>query len=64
MFAEDLGLIPEHALGRIIDSLLENPARSSADDLGRLFEFLATDETAVQVDVQATRSACAPAAHT
>jgi hypothetical protein len=47
MFAEDLGLIPEHAFGRIIDSLLENPARSSADDLGRLFVFLATDEMAM-----------------
>ena len=47
MFAEDLGLIPEHAFARIIDSLLENPARSSADDLGRLFEFLAADEAAM-----------------
>jgi hypothetical protein len=40
MFAEDLGQIPAHGFTRIIDDLIANPRRSSADDLGRLFEHL------------------------
>lgn len=40
MFAEDLGQIPAQGFTRIIDDLIANPRRSSADDLGRLFEHL------------------------
>lgn len=40
MFAEDLAMLPAHAFTRVIDGLLAAPARSSADDLGRLFELL------------------------
>lgn len=40
MFAEDLGQIPAHSFTRILDDLIANPQRSSADDLGRLFEYL------------------------
>jgi hypothetical protein len=40
MFAEDLGQIPGHGFTRVVDDLIANPRRSSADDLGRLFEYL------------------------
>jgi hypothetical protein len=40
LFAEDLGQIPEHRFTGLIDGLVENPHRSSADDLHRLFELL------------------------
>lgn len=40
MFAEDLGQIPGQGFTRIIDDLIASPRRSSADDLGRLFEYL------------------------
>ncbi len=40
MFAEDLGQIPPHAFTRIINDLIASPRRSSADDLGQLFEHL------------------------
>lgn len=40
MFAEDLGQIPAQGFTRIVDDLIANPRRSSADDLGRLFEYL------------------------
>ena len=40
MFAEDLGQIPGQAFTRVIDELIANPQRSSADDLGLLFEHL------------------------
>jgi len=40
MFAEDLGQIPGHRFTRIVDELLAQRARSSADDLGGLFETL------------------------
>lgn len=40
MFAEDLGQIPAYAFTRIVDDLIANPQRSSADDLGQLFEHL------------------------
>ncbi len=40
MFAEDLGQIPNFAFARIVASLLKDNSRSSADDLGRLFELL------------------------
>ena len=40
MFAEDLGQIPGQGFTRVVDELIRNPQRSSADDLGRLFELL------------------------
>lgn len=40
MFAEDLSQIPGQGFTRIVDDLIANPRRSSADDLGRLFEYL------------------------
>ncbi|MGI9020100.1 MAG: DNA methyltransferase [Solirubrobacterales bacterium] len=40
MFAEDLGQIPAAGFTRIVEDLIANPRRSSADDLGRLFEHL------------------------
>jgi len=40
MFAEDLGQIPAQGFTRIVEDLIANPRRSSADDLGRLFEYL------------------------
>ena len=42
LFAEDLGQIPEHRFTRIVDELIANPSRSSADDLGQLFTWLNT----------------------
>ena len=42
MFAEDLGQIPEHRFTVILDDLIADPRRSSADDLHRLFEWLNT----------------------
>lgn len=43
LFAEDLGLLPNKLLTRILDGLLEDPRRSSVDDLGRLFGYLANE---------------------
>ncbi|HWH43693.1 MAG TPA: DNA methyltransferase [Thermoleophilaceae bacterium] len=40
MFAEDLGQIPEHRFTRLIDGLRSDKRRSSADDLGLMFERL------------------------
>lgn len=40
MFAEDLGQVPAHRFTRIVDELLAKQTRSSADDLGGLFEAL------------------------
>lgn len=40
MFAEDLGQIPGNGFTRVVDDLIATPRRSSADDLGRLFEYL------------------------
>lgn len=42
MFAEDLGQLEGHLYTRIVDELLANPQRSSADDLGGLFRWLNT----------------------
>ena len=42
MFAEDLGQLPEHRFTAIVDDLIADPRRSSADDLYRLFEWLNT----------------------
>ena len=40
MFAEDLGQIPGHRFAVLVEDLIANPRRSSADELGRLFELL------------------------
>jgi N-6 DNA Methylase len=42
MFAEDLGQLEGHLYTRIVNELLANPQRSSADDLGGLFRWLNT----------------------
>jgi N-6 DNA Methylase len=43
MFAEDLpGMLPEHRFSRIVEDLIEDPDRSSADELGGLFRRLNT----------------------
>jgi hypothetical protein len=41
LFAEDVGMLPSHLLSRLLDRLIEDPERSSADDLGQLFRYLA-----------------------
>jgi hypothetical protein len=41
MFAEDLGLLPNNVLSRVLEGLIKDPGRSSADDLGQLFRYLA-----------------------
>ncbi len=40
MFAEGLGQIPGHRFTLLVEDLIANPHRSSADELGRLFELL------------------------
>lgn len=42
MFAEDLHMLPSHVFTRVIHELMTDPSRSSADDLGQLFQYLAT----------------------
>jgi hypothetical protein len=42
MFAEDLGQVPEHRFTAIVEDLMVDGRRSSADDLYRLFEWLNT----------------------
>jgi len=42
MFAEDLGLLPPRIFARLLTGLIKSPHRSSEDDLGGLFERLAT----------------------
>lgn len=42
MFAEDLHMLPSHVFTRVVQELAADTSRSSADDLGRLFEILAT----------------------
>lgn len=44
MFAEDLGLLPNNVLSRVLEGLIKDPSRSSADDLGQLFRYLAEFE--------------------
>jgi len=44
MFAEDLGQLEGHLFSRLLDGLLANPQRSSADDLGLLFDWLNRDD--------------------
>ncbi len=43
MFAEDLGQLERHLFTRLVEELLANPQRSSAGDLGLLFEWLNRD---------------------
>ena len=40
LFAEDLGQLEERIFTRLVDDLIADPRRSSADDLGGLFEWL------------------------
>lgn len=40
MFAEDLGMVPEHRFTRLVEGLVASPSRSSADELGGLFRWL------------------------
>jgi hypothetical protein len=40
MFAEDLGQLPGHRFTQIVEQLIDQPGRSSADELGRLFWWL------------------------
>ncbi len=40
LFAEDLGQLEGYLFTRIVDELIANPQRSSADDLGQLFAWL------------------------
>jgi hypothetical protein len=42
MFAEDLHMLPSHVFTRVVQELASDSSRSSADDLGRLFEYVAT----------------------
>lgn len=44
MFAEDLGMLPSNILSRLLEGLVRDPHRSSADDLGQLFRYLAEAE--------------------
>lgn len=44
MFAEDLGLIQNNVLSRVLEGSIKDPSRSSADDLGQLFRYLAEPE--------------------
>lgn len=48
MFAEDLGQIPGHRFTQIVETLLANSQRSSADELGQLFEWLNSPGTRPQ----------------
>jgi hypothetical protein len=44
MFAEDLGMLPGRLFTRLLDGLIADTSRSSVDDLGRLFRYLAEKE--------------------
>lgn len=44
MFAEDLGMLPGHLFTRLLEGLAADESRSSFDDLGRLFSYLAEKE--------------------
>ncbi len=44
MFAEDLRMLPHGLFTRLLDGLLKDKSRSSADDLGQLFRYLAENE--------------------
>lgn len=40
MFAEDLGMLPNRMFSRLLKGLLDDPGRSSVDELGQLFQYL------------------------
>lgn len=40
LFAEDLGQLEGHLFTHLVDDLIAQPQRSSADDIGQLFEWL------------------------
>ena len=42
LFAEDLGQIPAHRFSAVLEELIANPHRSSADEVGQLFTWLNT----------------------
>ncbi len=42
MFAEDLHMLPSHVFTRVLERVARGSSRSSADDLGQLFQHLAT----------------------
>lgn len=42
MFAEDLGQLEGHVFTRLLEDLIDQPRRSSADELGSLFNWLST----------------------
>lgn len=44
MFAEDLGMLPNHLFTRLLAGLTEDHGRSSADDFGRLFRYMSEKE--------------------
>jgi hypothetical protein len=44
MFAEDLGLIQNNVLSRVLEGLIKDSSRSSADELGQLFRYLSERE--------------------
>lgn len=44
MFAEDFGMIPGHRFSALLEELARSSQRSSADDLGQLFSYLANPE--------------------
>jgi hypothetical protein len=41
MFAEDLQILPRQLFTQLLDALVSDPGRSSVDELGRLFRYLA-----------------------
>ena len=43
MFAEDLGLLPNNVLSRVLEGLINEPHRSSADEIGQLFRYLSEE---------------------
>ena len=45
LFAEDLQMLPSHVFTRVLAALRDDHSRSSADDLGQLFAYLATPGT-------------------
>lgn len=50
MFADDLGLLPKHLFYRILKGLRDEPARSSAAELGYLFTVLNAEHGATSQD--------------
>lgn len=53
MFAEDLQMLPSRLFTRLLDLLIAEPQRSSADELGRLFRYLTEESPRPQHGVYA-----------